>query len=148
MASVLIVDDEPDIRFLVRRTVEGSEGALSVVGEASSGDEAIDRWRELQPDALVLDHRMPGLSGLDVAERILAEEPGQIIVLFTAHRDDRLVRRAAELGVRACLAKTDLGRLRATLLVLLGEGSPQEVILETPEVDLTEQPEPRPESRP
>jgi DNA-binding NarL/FixJ family response regulator len=148
MASLLIVDDDSNARFLVQQTVEAPDGALSVIGEASSGDEAIDRWRELHPDILVLDHLMPGLSGLEVAERVLAEDPGQLIVLFTAHRDEALARRAAELGVRACVRKTDVGRLRPTLLALLEEGVEQEIVLETPQVDLTELPEPRPESRP
>lgn len=148
MASLLIVDDEPDARFLVRRTVEACEGAISVVGEASSGDEAIDRWRDLRPDIIVLDQRMPGLSGLGVAEQILAEDSGQHIVLFTAHRDEALARRAARLGIRACLAKNELARLRTTLLALQAEGSEPEVVLERRQVDLTELPEQRPESRP
>lgn len=138
MASLLIVDDDPDARFLVRQTGEGYGGALSMIGEASSGEEAIDRWRALRPDIIVLDHRMPGLSGLEVAERILTEAPGQVIVLFTGHRDEVLVRRAAELGVRACLDKSDLRRLRSTLTALLEEGFEPEVVLDTPEVDLTE----------
>jgi CheY-like chemotaxis protein len=138
MASLLVVDDDPDSRFLVRMMGERSGGALFVVAEASSGEEAIHWWQELRPDIIVLDYLMPGLSGLEVAERILAREPGQLIVLFTAHRDEKLGRRAAELGVRACLAKTDLGRLRPTLLALLEEGSEGDVTLETPEVGLTE----------
>jgi DNA-binding NarL/FixJ family response regulator len=124
MASLLIVDDEPDMRFLVRRTVEAG-GHLSVVGEASTGDEAIRRFRELRPDAIVLDQRMTGLSGLDTAERILAEEPGQVIVLFTALYDADLARRAAEVGIRACLSKTELSCLVAALLAQLGDGNPE-----------------------
>jgi DNA-binding NarL/FixJ family response regulator len=121
MASLLIVDDEPDMRFLVRMTVEAG-GHLAVVGEASSGDEAIRRARELRPDAIVLDQRMAGLSGLETAERILAEDPGAVIVLFTAICEPDLARRAADVGIRACLAKTELSCLVAALLDHLGDG--------------------------
>jgi DNA-binding NarL/FixJ family response regulator len=121
MASLLIVDDEPDMRFLVRRTVEAG-GHLAVVGEASTGDEAIRRFRELRPDAIVLDQRMTGLSGLETAERILAEHPGAVIVLFTALYDADLARRAADLGIRACLSKTELSCLAAALMAHLGGG--------------------------
>jgi len=120
MASCVIVDDEPDTRFVVRHAVEGPDDAIAVVGEASSGDEAMECWRELHPDVIVLDQRIPGGSGLEVAERILSEDPGQLIVLFTEHLDTALARRAGEIGVRACLPKTDLRRLRTTLLELLG----------------------------
>lgn len=122
MASLLIVDDEPDMRFLVRMTVEAG-GHLSVVGEASTGDEAIRRFRELRPDAIVLDQRMAGISGLDTAEQILAENPGQVIVLFTALYDADLARRAVELGVRACLSKAELSRLTGELLAQLQVGT-------------------------
>lgn len=88
MPSVLVVDDDADIRFVVRRMIEGMEGEPAVVHEACSGDEAIDLWQVLQPDVIVLDQRMPGLSGLETAAKILAKQPAQRIVLFTAYWDD------------------------------------------------------------
>jgi CheY-like chemotaxis protein len=115
--SALIVDDEADVRFLIYRVLERVEG-LTFAGQASSGEEAIARWRELRPDVIVLDHRMPGLSGLETAKRILAEDPGQIIVLFTAYRDPAVEQAAAALGIRACLSKTEASRLPEELLAL------------------------------
>ena len=109
MPSLLIVDDEPDIRFLLRCMAEQAE--WYVAGEAASGQEALDCYWQLKPDVIVLDHRMPGLSGLETAERILAEHPYQAIVLFTAFRDPALERAARALNVRACLPKSDLARL-------------------------------------
>jgi CheY-like chemotaxis protein len=120
MPSVLIVDDEPDIRFLVRCLVE--EADWRVAGEASSGEEAVVRWRELRPDVIVLDHRMPGLTGLEAAALILAEDGAQPIVLFTMVKDDALDQRATALGVRVCLSKTDLHRLVATLMAQVPTG--------------------------
>src|SRR5438309_4485613 len=101
MASLLIADDDPDIRFLLRRKVEAAAGLLSVVGEAAFGDEAVEMWRRLRPDAIVLNQRMPGLSGLEAAALILGEHPGQVIILFTGFWDHVIERASAELGIRA-----------------------------------------------
>jgi CheY-like chemotaxis protein len=118
---VLIVDDEDDIRFLVRQLIAVAGDGYVVAGEASSGEEAIERWRELRPQVIVLDHRMPGLTGLEAAERILAEQPDLPILLFTAYRDDRVLRRAAGLGIRVCVSKADLNRLTVELRALAKE---------------------------
>ena len=109
MPSVLIVDDEPDIRFLLRCMAEPA--GWYVAGEAASGQEALDCYWDLKPDVIVLDHRMPGLSGLETAERILTEHPEQAIVLFSAFADPVLDRTAAALNVRACLPKSELHRV-------------------------------------
>jgi DNA-binding NarL/FixJ family response regulator len=122
MPTVLIVDDEPDIRFLVRRMLGATHPPWEVAGEADTGADAIDLWRQLQPDVIVLDERMPGLSGLETAEFILAEKPGQIIVLFTAFRDGAAEARAAAIGIRACVSKADLHRLMGELRAQVGKG--------------------------
>lgn len=110
MPSVLIVDDEPDIRFLVSRMLSG-EGSTWQIQEAASGSDAVRCWREFQPDVIVLDQRMPGLTGLETAARILAENAAQVIILFTAFRDAPLEQQAAALGIRTCVPKSELGRL-------------------------------------
>src|SRR4051812_30900540 len=71
---VLIVDDEDDMRALIRSHIEIANHGLSVAGVASDGDEALRRWRQDRPDVVLLDQRMPGLSGLETAEVILREE--------------------------------------------------------------------------
>jgi DNA-binding NarL/FixJ family response regulator len=111
----LIVDDDEDMRFLLRVLIEAANEGLMIAAEASSGDEAIAQWREHQPDVVVLDHRMPDRMGLDVAAEILAEHPGQSIILFSAYLDDETIARADELGVRACLSKDDYDELPAAL---------------------------------
>jgi CheY-like chemotaxis protein len=122
MPTVLIVDDEADIRFLVRQTLAGAKPPWEIAGEAVTGADAILSWRELQPDVIVLDQRMPGLSGLEAAELILAEKPGQIIVLFTAFRDPAAEAKATAIGIRACVSKTELHRLLAELRSHVGDG--------------------------
>src|SRR5205823_10373712 len=56
---VLIVDDEEDMRALVRATIEVANAGLSVAGEAASGEAAVSTWREERPEVVVLDQRMP-----------------------------------------------------------------------------------------
>jgi YesN/AraC family two-component response regulator len=115
MNGVLVVDDEADMRVLMREIIDLANEGLRVVGEAASGQEAIDRWREVEPHVIVLDERMPDMSGLETAERVLAERPDQHIVMFSAYLDDETIERAAALGIRACLHKRDLARIPETL---------------------------------
>ena len=111
----LIVDDDEDMRFLLRVLIESANEGLQIAAEASSGNEAIAQWREHKPDVIVLDHRMPDLTGLEVAAEILAEHPDQSIILFSAYLDEDTIARADELGVRACLSKDNYDELPAAL---------------------------------
>src|SRR5438045_6523132 len=108
---VLIVDDEEDMRALVRATIEIANEGLTVAAEASDGETAVDLVRTERPEVVGLDHRMPGTTGLDTARRILAERPDQTIVLFSAYLDRDVTLTAERLGVRVCLAKDDIRRL-------------------------------------
>lgn len=111
----LIVDDDDDMRFLLRVLIEAANEGLEVAGEARNAAEAVDQWREHRPDVVVLDNRMPGRSGLEVAAEILAEQPEQSIILFSAYLDDDTLARADQLGVRACLSKDHYDELPAAL---------------------------------
>ena len=115
MTRALIVDDEEDMRFLVRSVIEAANHGLKVAGEAADGDEAIAAWRADRPEVVVLDHRMPGMSGLEVAEKILAESPDQRIILFSAYLDPETTAEAARVGVELCMAKSDYNRLPEAL---------------------------------
>jgi CheY-like chemotaxis protein len=107
----LIVDDDEDVRYLVRTTIEIANRGLLVAGEAVDGLDALQAWRDTDPDCIVIDQRMPGKTGIEVCEEILSEHPEQRIVLFTAFLDDTMRRTAADLGVRACLGKHEVHRL-------------------------------------
>jgi DNA-binding NarL/FixJ family response regulator len=112
---VLIVDDEEDMRVLVRNLITLANDGLSVAGEASSGAEAVNVWRDVRPEVVLLDQRMPGLSGLDTARAILREDPKQMIVLFSAFMDAEVTSEADELGVHSCVSKRDARQLVADL---------------------------------
>jgi CheY-like chemotaxis protein len=111
--TVLVVDDAPDMRFLARAVLESS--GLTVVSEAADGPEALERVRDLDPPpvptVILLDNMMPGLTGLEVAERVLADMPDQLIVLFSAYLSDEVAAEAARLGVTACVSKVDVSNL-------------------------------------
>lgn len=94
--------------------------AVWVVGEAASGDEALTLQQELDLDVVVLDQRMPGLTGLETAKAMLAEDPDLPIVLYSAFADDTLADSARQIGVRACVRKGDTRSLISALRELTG----------------------------
>jgi CheY-like chemotaxis protein len=108
--TVLVVDDQDDIRILVRALLE--RNGMRVVDEADDGIQALISVSQLDPppipSVIVLDHSLPGLTGLEVAERVLAQLPDQRIVLFSAFLDREVIGRAELIGVSACVAKTDI----------------------------------------
>ena len=107
---MLIVDDEPDMRMLMRAVIDLDLG-LHVTAEAADGDEAVDAWRTHQPDVIVMDMRMPRMTGLQAAAEILAAQPGQAIIMCSAYMDAAERDRATAMGIRECLDKYDLEQL-------------------------------------
>jgi DNA-binding NarL/FixJ family response regulator len=113
--STLIVDDDESVRLLISSVLRADAERTSVAGLAGTGRAGVDEWRQTRPDVVLLDYRLPDISGLEAAGRILAEDPGQAIVLYSAFLDKGLIEQAAALGVRTCLAKNDLEELTRTL---------------------------------
>jgi CheY-like chemotaxis protein len=123
--SILIVDDERDMRLLARTVL--ARAGIQVVGEAADGVEAISKVQELDPPpvptVILLDNRMPGLSGLDVAARILDRTPSQLIILFSAYLDDETIAEAKRFGVAACVSKKDVFALPELIRALVAPRS-------------------------
>lgn len=119
--TVLVADDEPDMLELARVFLEMD--GFEVVGEAVDGGQAIERYVALDPppvpSVVLLDNRMPVLTGLEAAERILSHHPDQKVVLFSAHLDDAVEQRARHVGVAACVSKTDTANLPSILREVL-----------------------------
>ncbi|MDR7435089.1 MAG: response regulator [Armatimonadota bacterium] len=99
---VLIADDEPIIRLGLRTILE--EQGYEIVGEADTGWKAIALARDMAPDLIILDIRMPQMDGLQAARAIMAERPTAILLL-TAYADRELVEEAKRCGVLAYLVK-------------------------------------------
>ncbi len=102
---MLLVEDNDDMRYLVRVVLEFATPPIEITAEARDADEGIDAWRRLRPQITVLDYQLPSGNGLTVAEQILAEDPGAPILLFSAFLDAATIARAERLGVRACVSK-------------------------------------------
>lgn len=122
MTTTLIVDDELDMRLLVRLVIELANEGLKVIGEAGDGQEAVELFRSLEepdPDVVILDNRMPNVSGLEAAEQILDERPDQIVILYSAFLTPEVRAKAAEIGVTACLAKQEIESVPDTIRSLV-----------------------------
>lgn len=99
---IVIADDEPIIRLDLRKTLENM--GHQVVGEAGDGNKAIEAARELKPDILILDIKMPELDGIEAAKVITTEGIAPVLLL-TAYSQKDLVDRAKDAGVFAYLVK-------------------------------------------
>ncbi|HEX8859820.1 MAG TPA: response regulator [Actinomycetes bacterium] len=102
MARVLVAEDEVLIRVDVVETLE--EGGHTVVGEAGDGEQAIQLARDLGPDLVVMDVKMPKLDGVAAARQI-ARENGPAVLVLTAFSDKELVEDAADAGTIGYLVK-------------------------------------------
>ena len=121
---MLVVDDEPDIRYLLRRVLERSDGKNRVVEEAANGAEALRVPTRLpntsDATVIVLDQQMPGLNGLETAARIRAQRQDQPIILFSALLTDAIRQDAVRAGVTLCLPKTAVAELPTLVDALAG----------------------------
>jgi CheY-like chemotaxis protein len=116
-ASVLIIDDDPDVREFIASSL--SEAGFAV-REAADGESGLEKFEKQPADLVVMDFVMPGLSGAEVANRMLAVRPGQPILFVSGFSETESIRRLApdkpllskpfradalEAAVRAALAK-------------------------------------------
>jgi two-component system, response regulator PdtaR len=99
---VVIAEDEAIIRLDLRELLE--EEGYEVVGETGRGDDAIELVRELVPDLVILDVKMPGLDGLSAARHIASERLAAVLIL-TAFSQRDLIERARDAGALAYLVK-------------------------------------------
>ena len=112
--KVLIVDDDALVAQSLS-TILSVEADVEVVGLGRSGPEAIEKYRELKPDILLMDIQMPGGDGLSAAERILAGDVAACIVFLTTFSDDEYIVRALRMGSRGYLIKQDVAQIAPAL---------------------------------
>jgi DNA-binding NarL/FixJ family response regulator len=104
MIRILLVDDHPVVRHGLRGMLD-AEPDLTVVGEASSGTAGVAAARELTPDIVLMDLRMPDGDGVQATGQILAALPATRVVVLTTYETDRDILRAIEAGASGYLLK-------------------------------------------
>lgn len=102
MTRILIADDEPLIRMNLRETLQ--EQGYLVVGEVGDGQSAVNLTRQLRPDLVILDIKMPHIDGL-AAAKVISSEAIAPVLLLTAYSSRDLVDQAREAGVLGYLIK-------------------------------------------
>ncbi len=121
---ILLVDDQPLLRMGFRMVLDASAG-LTVVGEAGSGSEAIVWARELRPDVVLMDVRMPGLDGIEATRQITAARPETRVIILTTFDLDEYAFGGLRAGASGFLLKdTEPSELVAAIhTVAAGEAS-------------------------
>lgn len=107
MIKVLLVDDHDLIRTGIRRLLEDRAAltGLQVVGEASSGEDALDMVRKHHPDVVLMDVNMPGIGGLEATHRLMQSHKNLKIVVLTVHAEGPYPKRLLEAGAAGYLTK-------------------------------------------
>jgi DNA-binding NarL/FixJ family response regulator len=120
--TVLLADDHTLVRRGFRRLLE-DDPDVTVVGEASDGDEAVKLAASLKPHVVVMDCAMPGMSGLIATKQILQRAPETAVLMLSMHSEATLVRQALDSGARGYVLKDalDLDLAAAVKKVAAGE---------------------------
>lgn len=117
--SILIVDDQKGVRRLLEElfTKEGWE-----VRVAADGLEAIDKVKELGPDLILMDVKMPNMNGLEATREIMEMNSSIPIIMMTAYGEIEVVKQALDAGVKRCISKPfDIMILRDMVVNLMME---------------------------
>jgi DNA-binding NarL/FixJ family response regulator len=104
MIRVLVVDDQAIVRQGLRAMLQ-TEADLTVVGEAESGQQALKLARELAPDVVLMDVRMPGMDGLSALEQVKSAVPGTSVIMVTLYDNPEYLFRAVALGAAGYVLK-------------------------------------------
>lgn len=104
MITVLLVDDHDLVRVGIRRLLTDVQG-IKVVGEAKSGEEAVRIVRDLQPNVVLMDVKMPGIGGLEATRKLLRADPDVRVIAVTVYGDEPFPSRLLQAGAAGYLTK-------------------------------------------
>ncbi len=103
MAKVLVVDDAIFMRTMIKDIL--ASAGIEVVGEASNGEEAVEKYFKLSPDVVTMDIVMPVKSGIDAVQDIMAQDKNARIVMCSAMGQESLVMEAIQAGAKEFITK-------------------------------------------
>ena len=126
--SVLIVDDHAIARLGLRAMLE-SDPQVQVVGEASSGAEALERIEELQPSVVLMDIKMPNMDGLETTRQLKNQYPATSVIILTNHDDEAMVVEAVRVGAGGYLLKDASRELLVNTIGAVASGG---ILIEAP----------------
>jgi DNA-binding NarL/FixJ family response regulator len=120
-AKVFIADDHEMIRDGLKMLLSKNSD-LKLVGEAGKGSEVLQKFTEVDADLLILDISMPDMNGMDVADKILSEQPDAKIIVLSMYNDEEYISRCIEHGVKGYVVKSEASSelLHAVNTVLKG----------------------------
>lgn len=101
---VLVVDDQPIVRRGLIFAINQEPG-MEVIGEAEGSNEAVEKASEYSPDVVLMDLKLPDMSGIVAIERILVKRPDARVLVFSAYNEDELVFQAIEAGATGYILK-------------------------------------------
>jgi len=142
LIRILSVDDHPLLRKGIAALVN-NEDDMKLVAEASTGEEAIEKFRAYRPDVTLMDIQLPGLNGIETISQIQKEFPDARIIVLTTYSGDVQVVRAIKAGARGYLLKRQVHRELLETIRAVHAGHrriPQEIAVELadhPRDDLT-----------
>lgn len=116
---VLVVDDDNLVAISLKTILE-ADSAIEVTGIGQSGADAIRLYREQQPDILLMDIRMEGMTGLEAAEEILKDYKEARILFLTTFSDDEYIVKALNIGAKGYLLKQDFEGIVPALKAVYG----------------------------
>jgi DNA-binding NarL/FixJ family response regulator len=120
---VLIVDDHEIFRRGTRSLLESSR-EMAVCGEAASGQEAIEKAKELQPDVILMDISMIGMSGLEATRLVRTEVPKSKVIILSQHDSDQISSAAIKVGASAYVTKSQVAQELLSAIESVVKGQP------------------------
>ena len=120
-ARVLIIDDHPVVRQGIKSLLSNYD-TFEVVGEAATGETAIDQFRSSRPDVVLLDIRLAKDSGLEVLDSILDDDPEARVLMLSSFDDDEYVERSLRAGALGYVLKGDSDAQLVSAIEAVAEG--------------------------
>lgn len=103
--SIILVDDEEEVRKSIIKKIEWQAAGFHVVGDAENGEDAMEKIEMLEPDVVLTDIRMPYMDGLQLAEKVRQRYPSMRVVIFSGYDDFEYAQRAIKLNVSEYILK-------------------------------------------